>query len=122
MARTATAREREAIALRMDGMTYDQIGESLGVSRQRAVQMIRDGISAGGRNRNNITAERCVFPRIRDWLLENEYTAIRLSNDTGIHPATLGRILKGKDGLFSNFKAIADRLGMPIQEAFSLDD
>ena len=122
MGRKATDREREAVALRMDGLTYEEIGKAMGVSKQRAEQMVREGVSSAGYNRSCIAASRCVFPKIREWMLENGYTGTMLAQDIGVNAATACRILKGHDGRYSTYKAIADRMGMTVTEAFSHDE
>lgn len=63
--------ERKAYmrSLYESGMTYEEIGETLGVSQQRVYQMI------GGEYKNHfrrVSEKSCVFVGLRNWLNDNK--------------------------------------------------
>lgn len=70
--------ERKAymIELHKSGMTYDEIGAIVGLSRQRVYQLI------GGADKKlfrHIGADRCVYVGIRNWLNENKISINELT-------------------------------------------
>lgn len=52
---------------RKQGLTYDEIGKKLGVSRQRAFQIA----SVTKTRKVYVKPENCVYPKLRTWMMEN---------------------------------------------------
>ena len=52
--------------LRTQGLTYEEIGREMGITRQRVYQLI------GGYTKHSviIRPEQCVYPELRFWMLE----------------------------------------------------
>lgn len=42
----ATVRSKDALALRCEGLTFDEIGKRLGVTKQRAFQIVKNALAA----------------------------------------------------------------------------
>ncbi len=53
--------------LRSQGLSYEEIGREMGISKQRVYQLI------GGYTKHSVIVrpEQCVYPAIRFWMLEN---------------------------------------------------
>ena len=64
---TDNARIKAMRDLRSQGLSYEEIGKEMGISRQRVYQLI------GGYTKHSVIVrpEQCVYPAIRFWMIEN---------------------------------------------------
>lgn len=76
----------DMIADRAAGMTYRQIGEKYGVTRQRVGQI------CGAHNRYNfrvIKCDGCVYKNLREWMNHNSVSRSELLQRIGVNPTEL---------------------------------
>lgn len=96
--------------LRDKGMTYQQIAEHFGVSKQAVHQSIC----------NSRVYARCVYPALRDWMTERHMSIVELSNAIGMkYKATraflLGEVVPKKPII----DAMIGLTGMTYEEMFA---
>ena len=105
------------------GMTYAQIGEKHGVSRQRVGQII------GKSNKycfKVIKRRGCKFVNLRNWMNENSISRNELARRMGLTPngETMARIRAYMSGMSNPPKAYIDRLieatGMDYETLFEV--
>ena len=82
--------------LRDQGMTYQQIGEVCGVSRQRIGQIL------GKWNPNNfhVITDSCIYPNLRKWMNDNKVSRAEFCRRMGYDAVpgvclALGRYMNG---------------------------
>lgn len=111
-------KQLHALEMRVDGLSYDEIGVELCISRTEAYQLIchtLDNLDRFGQFQGGNT-----YPNLRSWLIENRMTQKELANDTGIAPGTISRILSGRCNPHKKtMQTIADYIGMPVDVAFT---
>lgn len=105
--------------LRTQGLTYEEIGKEMGLSRQRVYQLI------GGYTNHSVVIrpEQCIYPAIRFWLIENN---ISISGLTRIicgyaHPEkryVLSSALKGANCTKNTIDNILKATGLTYEVAF----
>lgn len=57
----ATVRGKDALALRCEGFTFEQIGARLSVSKQRAHQLVKDALAAVAAERKDLAEHQLAF-------------------------------------------------------------
>jgi DNA-binding CsgD family transcriptional regulator len=57
----ATVRGKDALALRCEGLTFDEIGARLGFTRQRAHQLVKDALAAVAAERKDLAENQLAF-------------------------------------------------------------
>lgn len=116
-------RVSEMINDRRAGMTYEQIGEKHGVSRQRVGQLI------GKSNKycfRVIKENGCKFVNLRRWMNENHISRNELARMMGYCPSgeTMNRIRSYLSGTNDPPKAYIDKMieatGMDYQTLFEI--
>ena len=117
----ANERQREAVIMRLDGYTYEEIGNRLGVTKQRAEQLCRyalQGKTCAGRKGNP-----SVFPKVAECMQANRYSYADISRICGVNNNTVVQFLSGKrkEIRLSTALKIAAMLGMTVEEAFARD-
>jgi transcriptional regulator with XRE-family HTH domain len=115
----ANERQREAVMMRLDGYTYEEIGNRLGVTKQWAEQIVKSAISE---RRARRSVMKCIYPAIRDWMRENGYNYSDVSELIDVCETTVSRIMRGSDVRFSTMKKLAQVAGMTLTEAFEHGD
>lgn len=119
-----TSKERKEWMLQLfdAGLTYQEIGDAAGVSKQRVFQLI--GKSDRTRFRT-ITKEQCVFDGLRRYLNENRISLKELTRKMygGLHPSSydsLKHTLKLTDCLLTmpKINRILSATGLTYEEAF----
>ena len=112
------------IEMRQQGMTYAEIGQTMGVSKQRVFNLI--GGTSESKHRL-ITEKDCVYVGIRNWMNENKISRTmmtRLVYGT-YHPEKYARfrnVLKGVDCHKHNIDKILKVTGLTYEEAFKLEE
>ena len=115
----AEARRQQMIELRESGMTYDKIGEAIGLSRQRVYQLI------GGKDApSGYKPQECVYDGIRKWMDDNKITTtrlVRMMYDGICEPPTYNKVRAMLNGVNCR-KSVIDRLlkatGLTYEQAF----
>ena len=111
-------------AYRAQGMTYEQIGEKCGLSRQRVFQLIGGGTDRAKKCFRTITDEECVYPNIRKWMNENSVSKSELCRRIfgSSHPNLMSQISAWLLGRYYPSKKKIDKLievtGLTYEELF----
>ena len=112
-------RRRAILVMRDNGMTYDEIGEVLGISRQRAHQIAAGRRKGVGDHFHKGAVEKIPYIGLREWLLENRVTITELTRLCGVRALKL-------TGKHSLRKRTVERLleitGLSFEECFRRDD
>ena len=112
--------KRQMLDMRLDGYSFEYIGEHFGVSRQR-VQQILSGKGSGKRNATSKQnrLERYAFPNIAIWMNENDWSLAMLAEKTHITAATLSKQLLGhSEPTLKTIREIIEITGLPFEVAF----
>lgn len=118
------ARRKEALALRNEGKTYQEIGEIMGISKQRVHHLI------GQENIHlfrEITPEKCAFVGLRDWMNSNKVCVAELTRRLYGHSnPNQQKYVRERIANKSNFqKDFIDKVlqltGLTYESAFKLD-
>lgn len=112
-------RKKRLRSLREEGLTYQEIAEIEGISRQRVYQLIG---GEGGCFRG-ITKEVCIYDGIRNWMNENKISKAKFIRK--IHGcysyeslSRLSEILKGANTRKDMIDNILSVTGLTYEEAF----
>ena len=118
----ANERQREAVMMRLDGYTYEEIGNRLGVTKQWAEQLCKNAIQ--GKSCAGMKIRRpCVYPKIAEYMERNRCSYTDIARTCGATYQTVKTFLSGKtkDIRLSTALKIAAMLGMTVEEAFVRD-
>lgn len=106
----------------LDGYSYQEIGKEFKISRQAVEQQLRPAYW----KRASMIAS-CVYPNVRKWLRENNYSFRRLANELGFEcgngtPASITNILRGKQELRAkDIKKLATVTGLTYEQIMERD-
>lgn len=109
---------------RAQGMTYEQIGEKVGLSKQRVFQLVGGGTDRAKKHFRTITEEQCVYPNIRKWMNENSVSKAEFSRKVfgTAHPKTMSLLCGWLSGKGYPSKHNIDKLievtGLTYEELF----
>ena len=119
-------RNEQMKSLRLQGMSYEEIGKVMGVSKQRVYQII------GGTEMNyfkEIGPDECVYPNLRKWMNENRISRPKLTRlmygEEKYAPTrweTVGRVLGGANCRKTVIDRILKATGLTYEEAFGRSD
>lgn len=123
-----TKEAKEMLLMRLNGMTFQQIADKCGVSRQRAYQSVMaytDRIAKGKRGRV-FFYEEIIFESIREHFEKKEEEtitsfAVAVFGENSKKTTTMRTFLKGEtDSRFtiSQIKRICEICGKPFEEVF----
>lgn len=117
----ANERQREAVMMRLDGYTYEEIGNRLGVTKQRAEQLCKAAIQ--GKTCLGRKKIPCVYPKIAEYMERNRCSCADIARTCGVAHGTVMKFLSGKTkGIrLSTALKIAAMTGMTVEEAFARD-
>lgn len=103
---------REVCAMRDRGMTYEEIGKELGMTRQGAAWL------AGPRNGVRMaTLHQIKYIGLRNWMIENKVTVKALSKMC--YNSHIGEVIKGNAGVKKDhIDAILKITGLTYEECF----
>lgn len=106
---------KDMCCMRVDGYSYQDIGEKYGVTRQRAQQIVSRAIKE-----KSVSARKlCVYPNIDGWMFENNINQKDIAERAGCTQNNISSVLLGKHKpSYSVISAILEMSGMTFQEAF----
>lgn len=103
----------EAYLMLLEGSTYEEVAQKMGVSKQRIHQLIPN---VGSTVRQSTF---WIYPNIGRWMRCNRCTLKIMSNLLGCNAASLGRYMRGET---QPDKLVIDKIlevtGMTYEEAF----
>lgn len=118
---TSEERINKMIALRKQGLTYKEIGEEMGISKQRVCHYLNKGDC---RYNKPIKEHQCVFVGIRNWMNSNNISMselVRRLKNTN-HPVEFYLVRKYLTREYSMRMDTIDRLleitGLTYEQAF----
>ena len=104
----------EAFSMRLDGYTFQEIGERFGVSKTAVQQILQRAVSSNG-----TVHSKWVYPNLRDWIIEQGLSLSQMSQMFGLSVNSISTYLLGKmDPPYSFIKAVLKVSGMSFEEAF----
>ena len=109
----------KAFELRVDGLTYDEIAEHMGVSRQAVHEALHRAMD------NGRVYAKCVYPGLRRWMIDHNISRrqLALALRPGVKPGWLYYKLEGRFRLsMGDVKAILKYTGMTFEEAFGEEE
>lgn len=112
--------KHQMLDMRLDGYSFEDIGERFGVSKQR-IQQILSGKDSGKRNATSKQnrLDRYIFPKIAIWMNEHDYTLVMMAEEIGVSPTTLsGQLLGKNEPPLKTVRKIIEITGMPFEVAF----
>ena len=112
--------KHQMLDMKLDGHTYEQIGERFGISKQRVCQILsgESGRGKGSKNKQK-RLDTYVFPSIAVWMNENNYTASRFSEEISVDKQSFSKYMKGEHEMpLSVIEAIINLTGLPFEVAF----
>lgn len=105
-------KSEQAKALRSEGKTYKEIGEKLGVTRQRAKQLVQyapgDGLHVG-------VLRKIPYKGLREWMLANRVSVSELGRRCGW---CVERAVKGDGCHKGTIDAILQVTGLDYETCF----
>lgn len=108
----------KAFSMRLDGFTFQEIGEHLGVPKMAVQQMLQRAVASNG-----TVYRKWVYPNIRDWVMEQGLSLSQISQICGLSANSVSSYMTGKlDPPFSFIKAVLKASGMSFEEAFFRED
>lgn len=107
----------KAFEMRLNGMTFQEIGDHFGVTRQYIESCFKPERKRKPINKNF----KCIYPGLKKWMVENNVSIMKMHDD--LHPysnhLTLYRNMK-TEGLLTidKIKKILSYTGLTFEEAF----
>ena len=104
--------------MRLDGYTLQEIADEFGVSRQYVDQVI----PSNGRSRKKSSYDKCIYPNIKNWLMEKRITYTQFADLCGVDVMTMHNGITGKVTMRkTTIDGILKATGMKYEEAFMED-
>lgn len=116
-------KKEQAMSLRQQGWTYQQIGNELGCSRQRIAQILGKQAVWGFQY---INTEECVYPKLAEWMNKNKVSRSEFLRRIGLQaePRNIIRFSSILCGRIDPRKTDIDRYlnvtGMTYEELFEV--
>lgn len=109
----------EAYRMRLEGATLKECAEKFGVSREY-IRQITPPVEIHPRRRS--IYDSCIYPNIKEWMYQNEYSYYAFSKLLGCTPASVYNVLMGKSSPNKKLiDKILDATGMSYEEAFKTE-
>lgn len=105
-------RHEQAKAMRAAGKTYKKIGEEMGVTRQRAMQLVKH---VPGTYLHRHALQEIPYKGLREWMLTNEVSILELGRRCG---CDVGRVVKGGGCQKYTIDAILRVTGLDYETCF----
>ena len=117
----------DIVKMRLEGRTFEKIGEKYGITRQAVEQSIKSicGVKRSGRRKVSPKIYMdIIYPNIRDKMVELEWGYSSLAYKTGKSVVTIRNVLTGqiKNPRLCLAKEIVAALGMSVEEAFRKEE
>jgi hypothetical protein len=109
-------RHEQAKALRAAGKTYKKIGEEMGVTRQRAMQLVKH---VPGTYLHRQAMQEIPYKGLREWMLANGVSILELSRRCG---CDVYRAIKGDGCQKYTVDAILRVTGLDYETCFAEGD
>ena len=107
----------EAFTMRIDGYSYREIADKMGISKQAAQDTLKTCLSRGGWDQ--AFCEKCVYPNIFKYMQDHKINLSEFSTSTGIVYSNLSKFLKGASNPSqASIDKILKATGMTYEEAF----
>lgn len=125
MAKRMDERNREIIDLYESGLSYQEIANRHGISKQRAYNIVYSYLYRRKESDIEKQVSKVIYPNIKRWMIETEtsikYLAELVYKDTAYYVA-IYRFLTDKTVRMNveTIKMILDVTGMTFEKAFSL--
>lgn len=105
------------------GMTFDAIGKSFGISKQRVYQLI----GCEKPHHTVVTEKQCIYPVIRNYMNLNGISIAKLTkmmygNVHSTHRSRVTSILRGENVTKSNIDTFLKATGLTYEDAFKRSD
>lgn len=114
----------EMIKMRLGGCTYQEIADKYGITRQCVQQSIAN-FAGKERTVRQSSLDRCIYPNIRKWMLDNDISMIKLSKICGLTDAHIGTVRTKLNGerefKISEIKEILKESGKTFEYMFSTE-
>lgn len=110
--------KEEVKRLREAGMSYQAVGERFGVSKQRIHQIV----TRPSRRRKLPKTDGIKYPKIKQYLEENNVKVTDLATACGVTNATMWGNMRGCGMRKSTIDAILKVTGLTYEEAFSEEE
>lgn len=111
----------DMVKLRNAGWTYQEIADKYNISKQCAHQAIKRHVKSE-RSPKRSSLEKCIFPNIKQWMIENRIKVMQLSRMCNLEnncSRTIQRKLCGvTDFKMSEIKVILDASGKTFEYMF----
>lgn len=119
-----SSKRKKMKMLREHGLTYQEIGDRVGVSKQYV------GVVCGEHNPSYFAyiGKECIYPNLRDWMNDNKVSRRELLRRMGLtaHAENYGRLSRYLRGEASPRKHYIDRMldvtGMTYEEMFYTEE
>lgn len=111
----------DMVSMRLDGATFQEIGDAHGITSNGARSAIMRSIGLCDKPKKSI--ERIVYPAIRNWLTEHQMSKRKFSSQIGVSVAHVTNILNGKvNPTIKIANKILSVTGLTYEEAFRRED
>lgn len=114
----------EMIKTRLDGCTYQEIAERYGVTRQYVQQSISSFVGKERTIRQS-SLDRCIYPNIKAWMIDNNISMIKLSKICGLAETHIGavraKLCGERDFKISEIKTILKESGKTFEYMFNTE-
>lgn len=113
MTEESIKRTLDIVEMRLRGLTYQEIADKYGISRQRVYSIFNNGVI--GRNKS----DDWVYKGLRGWMLENHITSEELGKIINITAPNVRSKLYGKaDFRLKEIVAIIKKSGLSFEQLF----
>ena len=102
--------------MRIDGCTFQEIADKMGISKQYVHAELKRCLS---RNSDCVLRKKCVYPNISKYILGNKLTISSFVSNIGMNYDSALKILKGiSKPSQTSIEKILKATGMTYEEAF----
>ena len=113
----------EMFSMRLDGATFQEIGDKFGLTRQRVEQILKFGETRSHRSK---VSEKCIYKGLSDYIDKENITLNELTKMIGMKCKTTELANKRITGVrqfkINEIRKILERTGMTFEECFSLKE
>ena len=113
----------EMFSMRLDGATFQEIGDKFGLTRQRVEQILKFGEIRSHRSK---VSEKCIYKGLSDYIDKEKITLSELAKMIGMKCKTTELAKKRITGVrpfkINEIRKILKITGMTFEECFSLKE